>query len=321
MKIILLSLDGIGDIISSLVVGNACQAQYGDVSFIIPPTWAGLFEDTKFREYRGDDLPKDSFDVLIDLTSRKRSRPLARQILAGEKLGRATGRLRRLYYRHLYHTVVERHPFGHIVRDYKPILDYLNLPLASTVYLSHSRLSACVRTCPRDVCIHIGARKKVRYIPTDLIVKISRYFCSRRVPVRLIGTERDRAEEILTLTSGYPTYEEGNLAVVKTWLSNALLTIAPDSGIFHLASALGGKTLGIYGPKPYARTGSINPNATAIEGDCACRWQRRVRCPYNSRCLREIPFETVQHKIEALLQSPEGETLPAGERDESRRSD
>lgn len=310
-KIALLSLDGIGDIICSLIVGNACQAQHGDVSYIIPPTWVGLFKDTKFREYSRDDLPKSSFDLLIDLTSRKRSRPLARQILAREKLGRARGRLRRLYWRHLYHTVVERHPFGHLVRDYRPILEYLNLPLASTVYLSHPDPSACVRTSPREVCIHIGARKKVRYIPIDLIVETCGYLRDRRIPVRLIGTERDRAEGIRALTGGYPTYEQGDLSVVKKWLSDALLTIAPDSGIFHLASALGCKTLGIYGPKPYSRTGSINPNATAIEGDCACQWQKRgIRCPYDSRCLREIPFEVVKDKIEILLQSPDDRTTP-----------
>ena len=80
------------------------------------------------------------------------------------------------------------------------------------------------------------------------------------------------------------------------------------------------KNPSIYGPKPYARTGSINPNAMAIEGDCACQRQKRnvrhpyrdVSCPYNSRCLREIPFETILHKIEALLQSPDNQATPVG---------
>lgn len=295
MKIVLLSPNSIGDIISSLIVGNACLS-IADVSYIVPQQVGGLFDGSGFREYRRNDLPKDAFDLLIDLASTKRSRHIVRQIRAGEKIGRASGWVRQTYLSALlYHTVVEKHPGTHIVYDYKPILDYIGLPLASTIYLSQSSHSPTFR---KGVCIHIGAKDKVRYLPVDLIVRCCRYFSDRHIPVRLIGTEKGRADEICTLTAGYPTYEQGDLRVVKTWLSNALLTIAPDSGIFHLASALGGKTLGIYGPKPYARTGSINPNATAIEGDCACRREKRnvrhpyrdVRCPYNSRCLRENPL-------------------------------
>lgn len=316
MKVILLTPDGLGDTICSLIVANAVY-NTADVTLIVPRTLTGLFDSSGFREYSRNDLPEDSFDLLIDLASNKQSRRLVRQISAREKIGRARGRLRHVWYRHLYHTVVEKYPTEHIIYDYKPILNYLNIPLDSTVHLPHTLhldSFACERTCPGHVCIHIGARGKVRYIPVDLIVKICRYFADRRIPVRLIGTERDRAEEIRKLACGYPTYEQGDLSVVKKWLSDALLTIAPDSGIFHLASALGGKTLGIYGPKPYSRTGSINPNATAIEGDCACQWQKRsIRCPYDSRCLREIPFEVVTHKIETLLQSPDAQISPGGQ--------
>lgn len=310
MKIALFGPHGIGDVVCSLIVGNACNG-FADVGYIVPQYMVGLFERSPFREWSWNDLPEDQFDLLIDLASSKRSRHIVRQISARKKIGRARGRLRQVWYRTLFHTVVEKHPTGHIIYDYKPILDYLSLSLAPTIYLSHRADS--LPNVSKEVCIHIGASRRVRYIPVDLIVKICRYFSDRRIPVRLIGTERDRAEEIRKLACGYPTYEQGDLSVVKTWLSNALLTIAPDSGIFHLASALGCKTLGIYGPKPYSLTGSINPNATAIEGDCACQWQKRsIRCPYNSRCLREIPFEVVTHKIETLLQSPDDRTTPVG---------
>ena len=310
MKIILLSPNSIGDIICSLMVGNT-YLSVADVSYIVPEYAVGLFDRSGFREYSRNDLLGDTFDLIIDLTSTKWSRPIVRKIRAREKIGRASGRVRQIYLSALlYSTTVEKHPAGHIVYDYKPILDYLALPLASTIYLSNRADSPTFR---KGVCIHIGAKDKVRYLLVDLIVRLCQYFSERHIPVRLIGMEKGRADEIRTLTSGYPTYEEGNLAVVKTWLSNALLTIAPDSGIFHLASALGCKTLGIYGSKPYSRTGSINPNATAVEGDCACQRQKRsIRSPYrdidcrmgsDSRCLREIPFAVVQHKIETLLQS------------------
>lgn len=295
----------------SLIVGNACN-RFADAHYIVPRYMVGLFDGSPFREWGWDDLPQDRFDLLIDLASSERSRHIVPQIQARKKVGRARGRLQKIRYRTLYHKLVEKHPTRHVVWAYKPILDYLGLPSASTIYLAHRAGSP--PTCRKEVCIHVGASRKDRYLPVDLIRRICRYFSDRRIPVRLIGAERVRAEEIRTLTSGYPTYEEGNLAVVKTWLSNALLTIAPDSGIFHLASALGGKTLGIYGPKPYSRTGSINPNATAIEGDCACQRQKRsIRCLEVSRCLREIPFAVVQHKIETLLQSPD-EPISPGDR-------
>lgn len=66
-------------------------------------------------------------------------------------------------------------------------------------------------------------------------------WAKNNVPVRIIGIEQDVIEKILAKTQHYPVYKKGNLADVKRWLNNSMITIVSDSGLFHLASALGKK--------------------------------------------------------------------------------
>lgn len=286
-KILLINVSGIGDIISSLIVANPLLEQ-GEVSYIIPKNFQGLLSDTFFTEYTTDNLPNEKFDLLIDLTTNKESRKLTQSVNASRKIGRCKNFGQKIRFFNIYNKMVSKFPTSdHITWDYKPILDYLKIPMGKTTYLKTTLMAQ-----EKEVCIHVGADKEIRRIPVGLIVEICEYYKKNNVPVRIIGIEQDVIEEILAKTQHYPVYEKGNLADVKRWLNNSMITIASDSGLFHLASALGKKCVGLYGPNTSKRAGSINPNARFVELDFECRpCNQNIACPYDNRCMKNIQFE------------------------------
>jgi heptosyltransferase-2 len=86
-------------------------------------------------------------------------------------------------------------------------------------------------------------------------------------------------------------------------LRNAILALAAadvavsnDSGLLHVAAALGTPSIGIFGPTSPWHWAPLNPLAAVIETDTAveCRPCHKPTCRYgHHRCMREIPPERV----------------------------
>lgn len=181
----------------------------------------------------------------------------------------------------------------HITWDYLPILNLLKLD-------PQNHISLQTKLTPKNsyISIHVGADKKIRRIPPKLVIEIINYLKAKNQKVRIIGIEKEEVKEILDGTNHYPLYESGNLEDVKRWLCESSLTIASDSGLFHLSAALGKPTIGLYGPNLYSRSGSINENAVSIELDYICRpCNQNIGCPFNNRCMNDITLKQVVEKI------------------------
>lgn len=298
-KALLVSTSGLGDVVSGLYVANPLSEAGYQVSFLINDGFIGVFSDTVYLEYPISVIPNEHYDLVIDLTSDSSSRKVVAKVSGAQKVGRFKSWLQRLKCSRFYTEQVPKSSKNeHIVYDFAHILKALNLNAGSTTMLS----TTLAMNKTREVCIHIGARNRLRCIPYELILCICHYLESQQIPIRLIGSEVDIAEKILEQTNRYPTYEQSNLGDVKRHLFNAALVIAPDSGIFHLASALGVPVIGLYGPNTYARSGSINPNAHCIELEYPCRpCNQNKPCPYNVRCLEEIRFEQLKPLLENAL--------------------
>ncbi|MBY0518512.1 MAG: glycosyltransferase family 9 protein [Bacteriovoracaceae bacterium] len=296
-KFILVNVSGIGDIVSSLIVANPLL-KLGTVAIVIPKNFKGLLADTDFIEFTDNQIPEEEFDVLIDLTSNTQSRSLTKKIKANFKLGRSKNFWHKIKFSQIYHKMVPKYPTSdHITWDFKPILDYLKIELSNTTYLSTT-----LKAEEKEVCIHIGADKEIRRIPIQLIVKCCEYFQERKIPVRIIGIEQEIVNEVLERTNAYPLYEKGSLSDVKRWLNNSIITVASDSGLFHLASSLNKKSIGLYGPNTYKRSGSVNPNAQVLELDYDCRpCNQNVACPYENKCMKDITWESLKAKIEEMM--------------------
>ena len=294
LNIALVNLSGIGDVISSLSVGSPLSRK-NKVTYIIPKAYQGLFSNSDFEESIPSDLNSKKFDIVIDLTSNKESRKLVKSISAKYKIGRYKNKIQKLKYSFVYNKMANKFPIhDNIIMDYKPILDLFGLDFSNII-----ELKTPIKEIKKEIIIHIGADKEIRRIPTDLIVEISNYAQINSISVRLVGTEEHLANEILSRTKNYPTYEKGSLETVKNWLNNSSLIIAPDSGIFHLGSALGKKSIGLYGPNTVQRAGVKAINSKHIELDYDCRpCNQNIACPYSNKCMHDISFSQLKHCID-----------------------
>jgi heptosyltransferase II len=94
-------------------------------------------------------------------------------------------------------------------------------------------------------------------------------------------------------------------------LRNAVLALAAadaavsnDSGLLHVAAALGTPAIGIFGPTSPWHWAPLNPIAAVVEtaSELACRPCHKPVCRFgHHRCMRDIPVDRVAKEAEAAI--------------------
>ncbi len=85
------------------------------------------------------------------------------------------------------------------------------------------------------------------------------------------------------------------------------LFISNDSGLMHVAAALGTPVIAIFGPTDYKRTGPCGTGHVVIKSDTSCApcytlKTRRLKClKKTSECMKSIPVEKVLNVVENHL--------------------
>jgi len=92
-----------------------------------------------------------------------------------------------------------------------------------------------------------------------------------------------------------------HLRQVVALLNECEVVVCPDSGLLHIAGALGKKTVALFGPNPPRTRILYYPNAVGvwIAYPCSPCWYER--CFNEFRCMTGIPVEMVMEKVEELL--------------------
>lgn len=91
--------------------------------------------------------------------------------------------------------------------------------------------------------------------------------------------ERQRAQEI-TKASGAHLQDRTALKLLAPALAQSAGVIGVDSGLTHLAAALGTPTLGLYGPTDGVLTGCRGPRAQILQSDFVCAPCLSSTCRY-----------------------------------------
>jgi len=92
--------------------------------------------------------------------------------------------------------------------------------------------------------------------------------------------ERARAHRIAALAPGVEIAQPLDLRAMIELLANAAAVVSADSGIGHLASALGVRTLALYGPTDAGLTGCRGASVTNLSAQFACAPCLERRCGY-----------------------------------------
>jgi ADP-heptose:LPS heptosyltransferase len=81
--------------------------------------------------------------------------------------------------------------------------------------------------------------------------------------------------------------------------------VGNDSGLSHVAAAVGAATVMIFGPTPHVTLGHMPPNARVIRANLECEpcWfgARFRACSRRIDCLRQISAQTVEQELRTLL--------------------
>lgn len=292
-KALLVNISDIGDIVSSSIILDALVDQSYEVSFVMPK-YAHVLWNThpSIRLFTKEDMPKEKFDLVVDLTSDKNSRKIVRSIDATVKIGRIKDTWQRLRHWVTYSKMVPKKMDGHIVGDYYPILEALNDSHKRNPTLMGERSWPAQYGFTPDekvVSIHFGAHNPKRVIPETLLTHAIQNLHAAGYKIVLIGTEEDIAANIIEKNQNIPIYKKLSLAEVKSVLLSSKLFIGADSGILHIAAALGVPSIGVYGPNVPRRSGPRNPKVSFFEQDLECRpCNQNVECPIAVKCMMTL---------------------------------
>lgn len=80
------------------------------------------------------------------------------------------------------------------------------------------------------------------------------------------------------------------------------LMIGNDSGNLHMASSVGTKVIGLYGPMPFEKWRALGENNILLKADLPCMpCGLRIKCPNNKACMNAITVEQVKDAVNSIL--------------------
>ena len=120
--------------------------------------------------------------------------------------------------------------------------------------------------------------------------------------VWLFGSPKDRpvTEKIMALTENRCENISGRTELAETIALLSLVSgvVTNDSGLMHVASALGKPLIAVYGSTSPAFTPPLSPDATVLQLKLDCQPCFKRTCPLqHHRCMQDIPPDLVMAKM------------------------
>lgn len=173
----------------------------------------------------------------------------------------------------------------------------------------------------RAIALHLGSQDlEFRRWPLDRFVQFAERLRSLTVEpsIVLTGTAPERLliRAFIDKYSGHAVdaSDSGSLANTAALLQRCDLLVSNDTGIMHLAAAMGTPTVGLFGPNSPHYWGPIGSRATYVyETKVACspclnlyanRWPLECANPVKSCCMLDIGIDSVVNAARRVITSP-----------------
>jgi len=142
--------------------------------------------------------------------------------------------------------------------------------------------------------------------PARHFAELARRVASADFPVWLIGSDKDVAvgEEIVRLSDGAALDLCGRSTLEQAidLLASARCVVSNDSGLMHVAAALGRPLVALYGSSSPTYTPPLSPRATIVSRSLSCSPCFKRECPLGHfDCLDGIAPQQVATRIAAQL--------------------
>ncbi len=155
-----------------------------------------------------------------------------------------------------------------------------------------------------------GSKLHLKKWPDSRWNKLAEFLLNKGCHIKVTGGQENNleAKQMFQDISSRPEFEivAGVLSLKDTvkLLKTARLVISVDTGVMHLASALGVDLISLHGPTAPERWGPLNKNSTALIGEIDCSpclgLGFESKCKEN-RCMKNISVEQVIEAEENLL--------------------
>jgi heptosyltransferase II len=150
----------------------------------------------------------------------------------------------------------------------------------------------------------VGASKRWTYY-----AEAARLLVQQGIDVWVVGGPGEKAQAAEIVASGGPRVRDltgGDLRDGVLALAAASVVISNDSGLMHVAAAIGTPTMGIFGPTSPYHWAPLNGLAATIQTRSVvpCQPCHRPICTQNDhRCMRDIPASDVVAVAQRVLAS------------------
>lgn len=139
--------------------------------------------------------------------------------------------------------------------------------------------------------------------------KLSQRLLNKGYAIMIIGGEKEKKDgDLISKNLAGALNLCGNVSLIETAsaLKQASLLITGDSGIMHIAFALGVKTLSLFGPGNAKKWAPRGKNYAFISKEIDCspctKFGHTSKCRNNMRCMRAIEIEEVYGTVIKMLE-------------------
>lgn len=172
-----------------------------------------------------------------------------------------------------------------------------------------------------------GIRREAKQWPVEYWLQLAKQFVNWGLDVVLTGSEKDRRDSGAFLAQiPYPARAQLRSAVgatlteTATVLANSRIVVSVDTGIMHMASALGAPLVALHGPTSARRWGPLGDRAIAVEsplngcGYIQLGWESTAGRP---ACMESICYCAVRDACLSLLNAEPGAQAVHGQEESS----
>jgi heptosyltransferase I len=266
------------------------------------------------------DLRARRFDLVVDLQGLFRSGFLAWASGARTRVGFARAREcawifysdrirvpdRDMHAVDRYYLFAERLGFADV-----PITFELPVRCESRAQVDAMLAEQNVSADARYVLIVPGTRWETKCWPAEYFAELVRLLRAESgLAVVLAGApdEAELAREVAAAAGGDVANLAGRTTIPQmvALVGRASAVVMNDTGPMHLAVALHKPLVTLYGPTSPYRTGPYHrlDDVMRLELDCSpCYLKRLADCPYEHRCLRDLPPRQVADRLMALVKT------------------
>ncbi len=166
------------------------------------------------------------------------------------------------------------------------------------------------------IVIHPGAAWAYRLWPVDRYNDLATRLCTKHqgtVVVTGSAEERELAGRVLADgVQGRSVAGEYDIGRVAALLSLADVYIGSDTGITHLAAAVGTPVVALFGPGDPRRFGHIGPRDVVLYHKQDCSPCPQTDCDQNGACMKAITVDEVAEAVAGVLRAVDSRVHSGG---------